>query len=112
MSKTIAAIKKLYLFWSFLIWMTILSCSKEESGFVSATIVGYDLRYCACCGGLLVQPNDANGDTYQWYQKNQKFDITNSSMFPMNVKIKYHHLAESCIASSGEIEITDLFIIK
>lgn len=79
---------------------------------VTATIEGYDLRLCAFCGGLIVKPSDANGDTYQWYQKNQTFDIGESDKFPLEVKIKYHNLIFDCIASDGEIEITALERVK
>jgi hypothetical protein len=89
----------------FLASITLLSCGKDE-GFENAIIEGYDLRYCACCGGLLIKISDEK--TYQWYQQNEKFDITPKSIFPMKVKIKYYHLVSSCTASDGNIEITEL----
>ncbi len=85
-----------------------ISCSDSSDDMVTATIEGYDLRLCACCGGLMVKPSDANGDNYQWYQKNQKFDVGESDKFPLKVKIKYHNRNTDCIASDGEIEITAL----
>jgi hypothetical protein len=92
----------------FIFLFTGFACSDSSDDMVSATIEGYDLRLCACCGGLIVKPSDANGDTYQWYQKNQKFDVGESDKFPLKVKIKYHNLFVDCIASDGEIEITAL----
>lgn len=85
-----------------------VGCGKDDGDLVSATIEGYDLRECACCGGLLVKPGDMPGDVYQWYQKNGDLGVTYDDKFPMNVKIKYHHLAQTCVASDGEIEITEL----
>jgi hypothetical protein len=88
-----------------LILFSYFSCSKADD-LVNATIIGYDLRYCACCGGLLIKTEE--GLTFQWYQQNDKFDITPKSSFPIQVKIKYHHLESSCAASDGIIEITEL----
>ncbi|MBK8626182.1 MAG: hypothetical protein IPN86_11630 [Saprospiraceae bacterium] len=96
----------------FIFLFTGFACSDSSDDMVTATIEGYDLRLCACCGGLIVKPSDANGDTYQWYQKNEKFDVNENDVFPLKVKINYHHLAETCVASDGEIEITALEKVK
>lgn len=92
--------------------LLILSCGKDNDELLTASIEGYDLRLCACCGGLLVKPENTEGDVYQWYQKNNAFGIDGNSKFPLKVKIKYHHLAQTCVASDGEIEITVLEIVK
>lgn len=89
----------------FFVVISFLACGKDE-GYENAIIDGYDLRLCACCGGLLIKITDEK--TYQWYQHNEKFDITTKSTFPMKVKIKFHHLVSSCAASDGIIEITKL----
>jgi hypothetical protein len=41
------------------LWITFVllfsyACSKDD-GFVNATVNGYDLRLCACCGGILIE---------------------------------------------------------
>ena len=94
-------------------FIMLISCNKDEDPYIEATIVGYDLRLCACCGGLLVDLGDDNtSDTYQWYQKNDNLGVIPGDTFPMKVKIKYHHLVQSCVASKGEIEISALKIVK
>jgi hypothetical protein len=91
----------------------LISCDKDEDAYAPATILGYDLRLCACCGGLLVDFGDDNtSDTYQWHQKNDHLGITPDDTFPLKVKIKYHHLVQTCVASKGEIEITALKKVK
>lgn len=90
----------------------ILGCCKSEGHWVSATLEGYDLRLCACCGGCLVKPNDAPDKVFQWYQKGETFDITGLDTFPMKVMINYNLIQQSCIASDGEIEINELVRIK
>lgn len=92
------------------LWITFVllfsfACSKDD-GFVNATVNGYDLRLCACCGGLLIETEV--GQTYQWYPENEQFDITSKTTFPLRVKIKFHHLVSPCAASDGIIEVTDL----
>ena len=63
--------------------------------------------------GVLVDLGDDNtSDTYQWYQKNDNLGVIPGDTFPMKVKIKYHHLVQSCVASKGEIEISALKIVK
>ena len=90
-----------------------ISCNKDEDSYVQATLLGYDLRLCACCGGLLVDLADDNSsDVYQWNQKNDNLGVTPDDTFPLKVKIKYHYLVQTCIASRGEIEITDLKKVK
>ena len=64
--------------WTFILYGLIifsaLSCSKEDEKLTPAIIIGYDLRLCACCGGLMVDLGDDNtNDVYQWYQKNDEF---------------------------------------
>jgi hypothetical protein len=99
---------KLYSCICFILLVATLSCSKDD-GLLSARIEGYDLRLCACCGGLIVKTDD--GKTYQWYQKNDSHGITIKSTFPVRVKIEFHHLVNTCVASDGEIEITQLKIL-
>jgi len=109
----IPKMKKLKCIFYVVIIVVALSCSKEECVYTPATILGYDLRLCACCGGLMVDLGDDNtNDVYQWYQKNDDLGVTYEDIFPLNVKIKYHHLVQTCIASKGEIEITGLEKVK
>ena len=105
--------KKL-IFSLFLATCLISACDKEieTDPFSTAIINGYDLRLCACCGGLLISLDSTNNDVYQWYQKNGDFGVTYLDTFPMQVKIRYHHVNNTCFASKGEIEINELKKIK
>ena len=92
--------------------MIFYGCSDADDGLTDATLSGYDLRLCACCGGVLVQLDHNQKDTYQWQQRNENFGIKPTDTFPLKVKIKYHFLANTCVASAGEIQITELIRIK
>ena len=85
-----------------------ISCSKDDDDYTFATLEGYDLRKCACCGGVLVSIDSKPDEVYQWNQKTGDLGIKYEDKFPMKVKIKYHFLAQTCVASAGELEITSL----
>ncbi len=92
------------------ILLALTSCHKEleTDQLIPATIIGYDLRLCACCGGLLINFDPLTNDVYQWYQKSGDLGVTPKDTFPLKVKIRYHHLINTCVASKGEIEINEL----
>lgn len=86
----------------------LCSCNNDDESLVDATLAGFDYRECICCGGMVVNPTDANGKIFQWYQKINKFEIDERKNYPLKVKIKYRIIKESCVSSDGEIEIDDL----
>ena len=90
----------------------LYSCTDTEEGLTNATLVNVDARLCPCCGGILIKLSENEKETYQWQQRGEKFGINPSDTFPIKVKIKYHFLANTCVASDGEIEITDLVKLK
>ncbi|MBK8515118.1 MAG: hypothetical protein IPL55_02140 [Saprospiraceae bacterium] len=90
----------------------LISCSKSDDDYTSATVVGYDLRLCPCCGGFFVSLDDKPDEVYQWYQRQGDMGINEKEKYPLKVKIKYYFLAKTCTASAGEIEITDLIKLK
>ena len=91
-----------------LVTVLLYSCTDTEEGLTNATLVNVDSRLCPCCGGILIELNENEKETYQWQQRSEKFGISPSDTFPINVKIKYYFLANTCVASDGEIEITEL----
>ena len=95
----------------FVLILAYYSCTKSDDDFTEATIKGYDLRLCVCCGGMLVSLDSKPDDVYQWYQKSGNLNITEKNKYPLRVKIKYHFLAQTCVASAGEIEIAELIIL-
>jgi hypothetical protein len=88
----------------------LFSCTEDDITLVDAVMAGYDYRECVCCVGMVVNPSDGGGKIFQWYQKNENFGIDDSKNYPLNVRIKYHHISESCVSSDGEIEIDALEI--
>jgi hypothetical protein len=111
---TLPIVKKInkFLFLVFILSCVMYSCTKTEDGLTEATIIGYDLRLCACCGGVMVKLNEKQNDIYQWQQRIESFGVKPTDSFPQKVKIKYHFLVNTCVASAGEIEITELVKIK
>ncbi len=74
----------------FLLISGFCACTRGEDDYTFATIKGYDLRLCACCGGMLVSIDNKPDDVYQWYQKAGNLNVTEKDKFPLKVKIKYH----------------------
>lgn len=85
-----------------------------EDDKVDAIIIGYDARRCRCCGGFMVtfskDPTPYKAEHYQWRpaHNGQNFGVNNSSRFPLYVKIKYKNKPSDCVASKGEIEISEM----
>ncbi|MBK9735475.1 MAG: hypothetical protein IPO92_11065 [Saprospiraceae bacterium] len=101
-----------------LFWCTICfqSCSKHDlEELADATLLGFDLRECVCCGGMLVQiKNDISGvdETYQWYMTKGDLGVGAIDSFPVNCRIKYDIIKERCVISKAELDISKLVIIK
>lgn len=80
------------------------ACKKEKSYMNSAVITGFDLRTCACCGGLLI---NFNGDT-QSYKGNfflvsntaSQLGITDSTIFPVYVQVDWVKDTVACMANT------------
>lgn len=92
--------------------IVLMACTAHNDDLSDATFIGVDARLCACCGGFLIKVSDKPGETFQWQQRGETFGINASDAFPFKSKIKYHFLANTCVASDGEIEITELIKIK
>lgn len=92
------------------------SCSKHDAeDLEDAILLGFDLRECVCCGGMLVQiKNDTSGvdETYQWYMTKGDLGAGNIDSFPVKCKIKFDLIKERCVTTKAELDITQLVIIK
>lgn len=83
----------------------------------NAIITGFDARRCLCCGGFMVtfsdNPTPYEADYYQWRptDEEQNFGVTHASHFPLRVKISFQPKASDCVASLGEIFITEMEVV-
>ncbi len=86
-------------------------CKKERIDLIPAVLKGFDLRDCACCGGIMVTfPSDTSTQDntfYLWDWANNQYDLQNDT-FPLNVKIRYKLLPQGCAAAKGKIEVIEL----
>ncbi|HQW56737.1 MAG TPA: hypothetical protein PK076_11450 [Saprospiraceae bacterium] len=93
---------------------SLSNCHKDNigDGFVRATLLRYDLRECACCGGVMVHFDDptlnSKDEFYQWFQNTNTFGINEFTAFPLSVKIKYNKYDGACASSKGVIKISGL----
>ena len=75
------------------------SCKKEETFMSNATITGFDLKMCACCGGTKIiidnLPNINNDTYYLIGQLPVGFSLGNFQ-FPIAVKINYKITPTHC----------------
>ncbi|MBS3913863.1 MAG: hypothetical protein KG003_05150 [Bacteroidetes bacterium] len=71
------------------------SCYKKKTveGFHPAVITGFDARECACCGGLLINfqnhVNSFDGEYRTISNDPAEFGITDSTAFPVYMKVRY-----------------------
>ncbi len=83
----------------------------------NAIITGFDARRCLCCGGFMVtfsdNPIPYEADYYQWRiaHNGPNFGVSHASNFPLRVKVSFQPKASDCIASLGEITVTELEIV-
>lgn len=92
------------------ICLVIFSCKKEKDTKGDAVIAGFDKRFCACCGGLVI---NFEGDTtlysnnyYLIINKPEEFGIANDSQFPIYVKVDWEKVSNGCL--NNEIKINKL----
>ncbi|MFI5221343.1 MAG: hypothetical protein ACHQK8_03380 [Bacteroidia bacterium] len=68
-------------------------CGKPANTLTDAIITGNDLRMCACCGGLMItfsnDPKTYSATFYDIDKLPANSGITESSPFPIYVKVKY-----------------------
>ena len=90
-------------------------CTKESEFLSRGTIIGPDLRRCACwgnkcgcCGNWVIQINDT-GYLFVDLPKSPAFDL-NQAKFTLNISLDWHKDPDSCALRWGYI-IIDRFKI-
>lgn len=77
----------------FLLMITNCQKNNENNVMTDAIVTGYDLRACACCGGLMVTfSNDTtrySGAFYLVDELPNNSGIDNNTKFPLYVKINW-----------------------
>lgn len=80
-----------------------LSCNKNDNNnyMAEGVLTGYDVRDCACCGGLLINLNSNDtalytDSTYQIYLIPKDFDINVGSDFPIFIRLDYERNDKLC----------------
>jgi hypothetical protein len=99
-----------------LILLVILGCRYDDTSRVkyNSIITGYDVRDCACCGGLLINFEDQT----QPYQGNyflidntpSDLGIEANSTFPIYALVEY--LVTSNVCGGNHVHITSFKKIK
>ncbi len=90
-----SVIKLTKLFTILLILFSLSSCKKKVPALkmVDAVITGYDMRLCACCGGLLINfennPEKYSGNYYLINSLPPNSGIDENSKFPVKVLVQY-----------------------
>lgn len=87
-----------------------ISCKKQENNLVDVYLTGYDIRFCSCCGGVMI---NFDGDSTP-YKGNFKLidnvndlDLGPNQAFPVHVKVSWKGTANSC-SSPQHIIITKM----
>jgi hypothetical protein len=92
------------------ILFSVVSCNKHDDHYMaSGTITGYDLRQCACCGGLMIEidglPAD-NGQNLARIANDAQLGFSYSDTYPKRIRFDYIELQAFC--GGRTIEITRL----
>lgn len=102
-----------------LMTLVLASCRKKDPEIfkmTDAVITGYDLRACACCGGLLInfenKPEKYSGTYYLIDEMPANSGITETTKFPLYVKVQYTLDKEKCGGSLNFVDIQKIRIIK
>jgi hypothetical protein len=82
------------------------SCKEKESYMNDGIITGFDLRECACCGGLMITfTNDPKpySAEFKLIENEADLGITDKDTFPIYVKVDWK---ESLTSACNRIIIT------
>jgi hypothetical protein len=93
--------------------LIISACTKSVPPQVhymnNAVITGYDLRLCACCGGLLINfdsvTHSYQGPFYDCDNTPASLGIDSTTVFPVYLKVNWH-LDSSVCGGNNHILIT------
>lgn len=85
-----------------------------KEGYTKAIITGYDMRKCACCGGLMLtfsnDPKPYSSDFVLIDGMPNGSGIGENTVFPLNVCVKYEKQESSC--GMIKIRVIELIIKK
>jgi hypothetical protein len=87
--------------------LALSACQYDSVGFTDAgTLTGYDVRMCACCGGIFVA---IKGATYRFFElpKNTSLILDGSTKFPVQVRLSWVSRQTSC-AGDHLINVTQI----
>ncbi len=88
----------LLVFFGFII---LLGCDNDDDSQASkfestATISGFDMTLCACCGGWVININGQESDRrFSELPQNSNIDLQNST-FPLSVRLNWSESNEYC----------------
>lgn len=97
-----------------IIGVSLISCKSNNpvdnsSKLSQAKLLGYDQRRCMCCGGLKLSFDlNASTETDSFYLVNDIVNntvITDSTIFPMIVRIDWKFNDTSCVAINRKVDI-------
>jgi hypothetical protein len=78
-----------------LITFTLISCKKDPPTEYNGTLTGYDMRECACCGGIFIEI-DKSIYRFENLPPNSGIDLTVDT-FPINVVVEWHKKSPQCM---------------
>lgn len=85
--------KKYFFILVFLFSMVFFGCKKGHSFESNATLIGYDMRECPCCGGLEITIDNVKPpDGWSFFLVNElppDFKLGDNPHFPIKVSIDY-----------------------
>ena len=82
--------------------LLISACNKPKTipKLQDAVITGFDYRKCACCGGLVInfqnRTNSYEGEFRLISNDPAEFGITDSTAFPVYMKVRWEHDMTRC----------------
>jgi hypothetical protein len=91
-----------------LLSISCFSCKKQSAGWQQATITGYDLRTCPCCGGLKISfESKASVSTtdFKLIDNHPELGISPASTFPIPVDVRWTPL-EKC--SGAFVQVAEM----
>jgi hypothetical protein len=103
--------RKLIISLKLVVWAGIIFgncfCKKDQPYQATAHVIGYDVRECACCGGLEIaidNVNNPNGDGFFLIGKiPPSFKLGDNPKFPVSVKIDYSIDKVRCFGNDVDI---------
>ena len=80
--------KYLIILTTLLVISATTGCRKANTYMTNAEVTGYDLRMCACCGGLWIRL-DNDSAPYDLSNTPASIGITDSTTFPLLLRVNW-----------------------